>query len=228
MITATSENHATIVRSAKISEHARPFDGFLCAIFGLVSAFVFLLGQSASGAQVIQTLPFYDSFDYNPATGLASASVTVWETCFTTANIAVTGGNLTLPGFVPSAGNSVFGATAGTRFAGTQFTSQTNTDGSSVYLSFLYQVTAYPAASSGVIAFLDSTNIGTSSSATVPARAGLVLFMDHPGHIGINAGSTATNGGQFETSVTPLNSTVLIVARYTFHSVGSDVVDLWV
>src|SRR5215469_3135027 len=96
MITATSENHATIVRRAKISEHARPFDGFFCAVFGLVSAFVFLLGQNASGAQVIQTLPFYDSFDYNPGLGLSTASTNVWTIAPSTSNIQVTNGGLTL------------------------------------------------------------------------------------------------------------------------------------
>src|SRR5580698_3926617 len=79
---------------------------------GLASAILLLLAQSAPGAQVIQTLPFYDSFDYNPSTtvGLASASSTVWETCFSTANIQVANNSLTLAGFVPSAGNSVIGA----------------------------------------------------------------------------------------------------------------------
>jgi hypothetical protein len=204
------------------------FNGCFCSIIGLASAIMLLLAPSAPAAQVIQSLPFYDSCDYNPATGLASASSTVWETCFSTANLQVTANSLTLAGFVPSAGNSVFGAAAGTRFAGTQFTAQTNTDGNAVYASFLYQVTAYPAASSGVIAFLDSTNIGTSSSAPMPARAGLAVLMDHTGHIGINAGSTANAGAQFENSATALNTTVLIVARYTFHPAGRDVVDLWV
>ncbi len=41
---------------------------------GLLSAILFLLTFSTQAAQVIQTLPFYDSFDYNPATGLAGAS----------------------------------------------------------------------------------------------------------------------------------------------------------
>ena len=207
----------------------RDLSGWFCSIIGLASAILLLLAQSAPAAQVIQTLPFYDSFDYNPATaGLASASSTVWETCFSTGNLQVTTNSLTLAGFVPSAGNSVFGATSGTRFAGTQFTAQTNTDGNTVYVSFLYQVTAYPATSPGVIAFLDSTNIGTSSSAPVPAHAGLALLMDHTGHIGINAGSTASAGAQFESAATALNTTVLIVARYTFHPANKDVVDLWV
>jgi hypothetical protein len=204
-------------------------NGCSCSIVGLASAIIFLLAQSAPGAsQVIQTLPFYDSFDYNPSTGLASASVSVWETCYATANIQTTSSNLTLAGFVPSAGNSVVGAAAGTRFAGTQFTSQTASDGKTVYASFLFQVTAYPATSPGVIGFLDSTNIGTSSSAPVPAKAGLALLMDHTGHIGINAGSTASAGALFESAATALNTTVLIVARYTFHPASKDVVDLWV
>lgn len=199
-----------------------------CFFAGLASAMIFFLAPSAPAAQVIQLLPFYDSFDYNPGAGLASASSTVWETTFSTANVQVTANSLTLAGFISSSGNSVFGATAGTRFAGTQFTSQTNTDGNSVYVSFLYQVTAYPAASSGVIAFLDSTNIGTSSSAPVPATAGLALLVDHTGHLGINSGSTAITGAKFETAATALNTTVLMVARYTFHPLGKDVVDLWV
>jgi autotransporter-associated beta strand protein len=197
--------------------------------FSLIATLVFLLARNAPGAQAIQSLPFYDSFDYNPATGLSTASSTVWETTFSTANIQVTSGSLSLAGFVPSAGNSVFGATAGTRFAGTQFIGQTNTaDGRTVYLSFLYQVTAYPTTSPGVIAFLDSTNIGTSSSAPVPAKTGLALLIDHTGHIGINAGSTSATGAQFESGATPLSTTVLIVARYTFHPTGNDAVDLWV
>ena len=199
----------------------------LCSIVGLASAIVLLPAQNSPAAQVIQTLPFYDSFDYSPG-GLASASSTVWETCYSTANIAVTTNSLTLAGFVPSAGNSVYGASSGTRFAGTQFTAVTNTDGNTVYASFLYQVTAYPATTPGVIAFLDSTNIGTSSAAAVPGHAGLALLMDHTGHIGINAGSTTNIGGQFEGAATTLSNTVLIVARYTFHPAGHDVVDLWV
>ena len=159
------------------------------SIVGLVSVILFLLAPSAPGAQVIQTLPFYDSFDYNPA-GLASASSTVWETCYSTANIAVANNSLTLAGFVSSAGNSIGGSPKAIRFAGTQFTSQTAADGKTVYVSFLYQVTAYPANSTnGVIAFLDSTNIGTSSSAPMPGTAALALLIDHTGHIGINAGS---------------------------------------
>ena len=208
-------------------------NGSFCSIVGLASAILFLLAQGAPGAQVIQTLPFYDSFDYNPGSaGLASASSTVWESCYSTANIQVTANSLTLGGLFPaSAGNSVVGATAGTRFAGTQFTSQTASDGKTVYISFLYQVTAYPATSgNGVIAFLDSTNIGTSSGSQVmPGTTALALLINHTGQIGINAGSPATGSAQYETSVTPLNTTVLIVARYTFHtSPTKDVVDLWV
>src|SRR5882762_5088672 len=122
-------------------------------IIGFALAILFLFSQNAPGAQVIQTLPFYDSFDYSQG-GLASASSTVWETCFSTANIAVVAGansSLTLSGFVPSAGSSVIGAVSGTRFAGTQFTTQSAADGKTVYMSFLYQVTAYPAAAVGVI-----------------------------------------------------------------------------
>ncbi|MDB6017145.1 MAG: hypothetical protein JWR19_1634 [Pedosphaera sp.] len=206
----------------------RVYNGCFRSIVVLAAALIIMVAQSAPAAQVIQTLPFYDSFDYNPATGLASASTTVWETCFSTSNLQLTNNTLTLAGFAPSAGNSAFGATAGTRFAGTQFTSQTGIDGNTVYVSFLYQVTAYPAGTSGVIAFLDSTNIGTSSTAPLPTRAGLALFVDHTGHIGINAGSTTNTGGQFESLATALNTTVLIVARYTFHPATKDVVDLWV
>jgi Invasin, domain 3/Bacterial Ig-like domain (group 1)/Bacterial surface protein, Ig-like domain len=204
-------------------------NGRFCSIVGLASAIIFLLAQGARGGQVTQTLPFYDSFDYNPASGLASASSTVWETCYSTANIQVTGNSLTLAGFVPSAGNSVVGATKGTRFAGTQFTSQTAAEGKTVYASFLYQVTGYPTASLGVIGFLDVTNIGTSSSAPMPPTTALALLIDHSGHIGINAGSPTASGAQFETSATALNTTVLIVARYTFHTTPSkDAVDLWI
>jgi hypothetical protein len=201
-------------------------DGCLRSTFGLMSALLVLLAQNAPAAQVIQTLPFYDSFDYNPATGLESASSTVWETCYNTANLETTNGSLTLAGFVPSAGNSVIGVSHGVRFAGTQFTGQTNTSVNAVYVSFLYQVTAYPT-TNGIIAFLDSTNVGTSSSATA-THAGLALVMNHAGHIGINSGLVATNGAQFESAVTALNTTVLIVARYTFHPAGNDSVDLWV
>ena len=199
-----------------------------CILFALISAFIVMLDQKAEAAQVIQTLPFYDSFDYNPSTGLAAASSTVWETCYPTSNIQVTTNSLTLAGFVPSAGNSVLGVTHGSRFAGTQFTAQTNTDGNTVYVSFLYQVTSYPTTTPGVIAFLDSTNIGNSQSAVMPGYTGLALIMDHAGHIGINAGSTNAPTAHFESSATALNTTVLIVARYTFHPAASDTVDLWV
>jgi hypothetical protein len=211
-----------------MKQHVVNLSGCSGFILGLSTALILLLAQSAPAAQAIQTLPFYDSFDYNAATGLATASSTVWETCYNTANIAVTTNSLTLAGFIPSAGNCVYGATSGTRFAGTQFSSQTNIDGNTVYASFLYQVTAYPATSPGVIAFLDSTNIGTSSGAPMPAHAGLALLMDHTGHIGINAGSTGNTGAQFESAATALSNTVLIVARYTFHPGLKDVVDLWV
>jgi hypothetical protein len=199
-------------------------------MLGLVSAILWLLAQTTPAAQVTQTLPFYDSFDYNPATGLASASSTVWETCYSTANIQVTTNSLTLAGFVPSAGNCIAGSSKAFRFAGTQFTSQTAAEGKTVYVSFLYLVTAYPTATTnGVIAFLDATNIGTSSSAPMPGTAALALLLDHTGHIGINAGTTTTNTALYETSATATNTTVLIVARYTFHaSPNKDVVDLWV
>jgi hypothetical protein len=199
-----------------------------CSIVGLVLALVFMLVQNSPGAQVIQTLPFYDSFDYNPgSTGLASASSTVWESCPSTSNLQVATNSLTLAGYVPSAGNSVVGATKGVRFAGTQFTSQAAADGKTVYVSFLYQVTAFPAnGTNGVIAFLDATNI---TSSTMPGTTALALLIDKTGHIGINAGSPSTNGAQYETSATALNTTVLVVARYTFHtSPAKDVVDLWV
>ena len=214
-----------------VKKRVSNLSGCFRPIAGLASAILFLLlpAQSAPGAQVIQTLPFYDSFDYNPSTGLATASSTVWETCFSTANIQTANNSLTLAGFVPSAGNSVAGVTKGTRFGGTQFTSQTASDGKTVFVSFLYQVTAYPTTSPGVIAFLDSTNIGTSSSAPIPPTTALALLIDHTGHIGINAGTPTATGAQFETSATALNTTVLIVARYTFHtSPTKDVVDLWV
>jgi adhesin/invasin len=195
---------------------------------GLVVAFVFILVQSSPGAQVVQILPFYDSFDYNPGSaGLASASSTVWEACPSTSNLQVTTNSLTLAGYVSSAGNSVFGATHGIRFAGTQFTSQTAADGKTLYVSFLYQVTAYPAnGTNGVIAFLDATNITAN---TMPGTAALALLIDKTGHIGINTGSPSTNGAQYEASATALNNTVLVVARYTFHtSPTKDTVDLWV
>lgn len=211
-----------------MQKRARSVDRCFHSIFALAIIILFMASESAPAAQVIQTLPFYDSFDYNPATGLASASSTVWETTYSTANIQVTNGSLTLAGFVSSAGNSVIGATKGTRFGGTQFTTQTASDGQAVYVSFLYQVTAYPTTTPGVIAFLDWTNIGTSSGAGEPGHAGLALLINHTGQIGINAGSTSATGAQFESSATPLNTTVLIVARYTFHPAGNDVVDLWV
>lgn len=200
-----------------------------CLIFALISAVMVMLGRQAEGAtQVIQTLPFYDSFDYTPG-GLAGASSTVWETCYATGNIVVTNNSLTLAGFVPSAGNSVVGITRGVRFAGTQFTSQTNTDGNTVYVSFLYQVTTYATTNPGVIAFLDSTNISNSQNVNaLPGYAGLGLLISTNGHIGINAGSVTATGARFESSATPSNTTVLIVARYTFHPTASDIVDLWV
>src|SRR6476646_1572291 len=114
-----------------------------CSTLLAAWAILLILTRTAPAAQVTQTLPFYDSFDYNQATGLASASSTVWETCFSTANIQTILNSLTLPGYVPSAGNSVFGATSGTRFAGTQFTTQNSVEGNAVYLSFLFQVSAY-------------------------------------------------------------------------------------
>jgi hypothetical protein len=201
---------------------------YIYSIVGLASAVLLLPTQTAPATQVIQTLPFYDSFDYNPGSaGLFTASSTVWQSCPSTSNLQVTTNSLTLAGYVPSAGNSVFGATRGVRFAGTQFTSQTAADGKTVYVSFLYQVTAYPAnGTNGVIAFLDATNITTSA---MPGTAALALLIDKTGHIGINAGSTSTNGAQYEVSATASNTTVLVVARYTFHTNPSkDVIDLWV
>ena len=212
-----------------MKQHPDHLNRCFCTIFGLAAAVIFLLCQNSPAAQVIQTLPFYDSFDYNPATGLASASSTVWETCYATSNIQVTNNNLTLAGYVPSAGNGAAGVTTkATRFAGTQFTSQTAADGKTVYFSFLYQVAAYPT-TNGVIAFLDATNIGTSSSAPMPGTTALALLMNHTGQLGINAGSPSVTGAQYEPSATPLNTTILVVARYTFHtSPNTDVVDLWV
>ncbi len=200
-----------------------------CSIFGLASAIILLLVQSALGTQAIQTLPFYDSFDYNPgAAGLYTASSNVWQACASTSNLQVTTNSLTLAGYVPSAGSSVVGTSHGVRFAGTQFTSQTAADGKTVYVSFLFQVTNYPAnGTNGIIAFLDATNLGTSN--LLPGTDALALLIDKAGHIGINAGSVSTNGAQWESSATVSNTTVLIVARYTFHtSPTKDVVDLWV
>jgi hypothetical protein len=212
-----------------MKNRAHNFTVSLLSLLGLVSAALCLLAPNAPGAsQVTQTLPFYDSFDYTPA-GLASASATVWETCYNTGNIYVTNNNLSLPGFVPSAGFGVAGSAKALRFAGTQFTTQTAANNKTVFASFLYQVGAYPTTSPGVIAFLDATNIGTSSSAPMPGYAALALLMDHTGHIGINAVYPTLTGAQFESSATAVNTTVLIVARYTFHtSPTKDVVDLWV
>jgi hypothetical protein len=212
-----------------MKKHPLDFNGCSRTIFCLAAAVIFLFSRNAPAAQVIQTLPFYDSFDYNPAAGLANASSTVWETCYATSNIQVTNNNLTLTGFVPSAGNGAAGVTTkATRFAGTQFTSQTAADGKTVYFSFLYQIAAYPT-TNGVIAFLDATNIGTSSSAPMPGTTALALLINHAGQVGINAGSPSVTGAQYEPSATPLNTTVLVVARYTFHtSPATDVVDLWI
>jgi len=202
---------------------------YFSPIIALALAMIFLLAQNAPGAtQVIQALPFYDSFDYNAGAGLAGASSTVWETCYPTANVSLTTNTLSLVGYVPSAGNAITGKSQAFRFGGTQFTAQTNTAGNTVYVSFLYQVNAYPVTTPGVIAFLDSTNIGTSQNAVLPTKAGLALLIDHTGHIGINADSTTNTGAQFESAATALNTTVLIVARYTFHPTGNDAVDLWV
>ena len=45
-----------------------------CIIFALISAVIVMADQKAKAAtQAIQTLPFYDSFDYNPGGGLANA-----------------------------------------------------------------------------------------------------------------------------------------------------------
>ena len=128
-------------------------------MISLVSAVSFLFSPRAHATQVIQTLPFYDSFDYTP-NGLYTASPTGWETWGSTGNILVTNGGLTLAGFVPSAGNSVTGTGKIFRYVGTQFTSQSAADGKTVFASFLYQVVAYPTTSPGVLAFLDSTNLG--------------------------------------------------------------------
>src|SRR5579859_5367220 len=102
------------------------------SMIGLTSAVLFL-SQSAPAAQVIQTLPFYDSFDYTP-NGLYTASPTGWETWGSTGNIYVTNVNLTLPGFVPSAGNSAAGTSKIFRYTGTQFTSQTAAEGKTVFV----------------------------------------------------------------------------------------------
>ena len=201
-------------------------------IFSLTSAIALLLAQGALGAnQVIQTLPFYDSFDYN-AGGLAGASSTVWATCYATGNISVSpatnNSSLTLAGYALPAGSSVIGSSHGVRFAGTQFTTQTASDGQTLYVSFLYQVLTYPA-TNGVIAFLDATNLGTSQNAVMPGNTALTLLINHAGQIGINTGAPSTNGWKFETSATATNTTVLVVTRYTFHTApNKDVVDLWV
>jgi len=203
----------------------------LCRIFGLILAMFFLHAMRMSGAQVIQTLPFYDSFDYNQGS-LSTSSSTVWETAAGTANIGVAAGtnaNLTLAGFVPSAGSSASGNAKAYRFAGTQFTAQNAVDGQTVFVSFLYQVTAYSVTNPAVIAFLDQTNFGTGQISFEPSTGALDLLIDKTGHIGINAGSITATGAQFEASATPLNTTVLIVARYTFHTApGKDIIDLWV
>ena len=208
------------------------FKRSFCSLFGLIFAFLLMLTMKAQAAtQVVQTLPFYDSFDYIP-NGLAAASTNVWEVAAATANIAVPNGantNLTLPGYAPSAGSCIIGTTKGIRFAGTQFTTQNASDGQTFYASFLYQTAAYPATSPGLIAFLDANPILNSTSAPMPTNTGMALLIDGSGHIGINGGLALATGAQFETSATPLNTTVLIVARYTFHSApNKDVVDLWV
>jgi pectate lyase len=174
-----------------------------------------LMLQSVHAA--VQTLPFTDHFLYSEGT-LSSVAPGVWDVGSNNgAEISVSNSAaLTSPsGFADSSGKGVKWGSSGTaRRAVAQYTSVPNTDGNTVYASFLLNVSSAP--SSKLIAYLDDH----SSSQGSPQ---LGIFLSS-GTIGIGKKSSAPG---FTTSLSS-GTTHLIVVRYTFLASGNDQADLWV
>ncbi len=167
----------------------------------------------ASAAAV--SLPYYDAFGYSEG-NLFSVASGVWDAGGSAGSeITVSSAAaLTAPsGFPASSGKGVRWASSGTaRRAVVQFTSVPNTDGNTVYASFLVNVVSGP--SSKLIACLND-----STSSTTSPQLGIFLNGSVIG-IGKHATSAAVTASLAA-------GTHLVVVRYTFQS-GNDRADLWV
>ena len=165
-------------------------------------------------------LPFYDGFDYAEG-NLNAVSGGNWAVGngSTSFEIAVSNSApLIAPaGFAAASGKGLRRAPSGTaRRSVLTFPATTATDGNVLYISFLLNVVAAPAASQ-IILHVDNS----SGSVTSPD---LGIFVDNGPKVGVGKNSSTVG---FNMATNLGSGTHLIVARYRFQT-GNDAVDLWV
>jgi autotransporter-associated beta strand protein len=197
-------------------------------LIGLVMAagLTLFLSQTARAAS---TLPFYEPFYYSEGEALGTngtppptTSGTVWDQGNSATGSSArirTNAALSYVSLVTSNTSSGLAASTGTgKNRGLDFTSQSS---GTVYVSFLLQLSNYPAVSPRAFAGLASgTGTGPTPSATV--------LVDPLGRLGVakNAWGPASSGLTYALSS---NVTYLVVMRYKFNtsSASDDEVALW-
>lgn len=156
----------------------------------------------------VNTLPFYENFDYTAGTSLGNSQK--WWNANSGDDILVTEGNLSYNGLAASQGRSVAFAGAGKEVY-SQFTTQTE---GTVYTSFIFNVTD--------LAGMTATDpqsyvfgwLGENSNSTYRGRI-FVKKSEDQYLIGLDAASTTSN---YTANAYNANTPVFVVASYDFAS----------
>ncbi len=212
------------------------------------SGTITVTGVTGSGGPYTMALPFYDNFNYAPATngtGLARACTNeagyllsgIWVTLgISSAQVTYQTTGLIAPAGLAPAQNGAAGSTAGAspRGAGMQYVTQSG-DGASVYYSFIYRMNSAPnnANINGVYAaaIASCNNLKNPTANTnAPDGTAATILINTNLQVGLNqgGGSTANGTSAYGSKQLLVGNTYLIVARYTFHTGAHDTVDLWV
>lgn len=154
----------------------------------------------------VNTLPYYESFDYTAGTGLSTTQR--WWGANTGDDILVTEGSLSYTGLAASQGKSVTFAGAGLDDY-TQFTTQTE---GTLFTSFLFNVTDLATMTATDPQTYFAGWLGENSNSTYRGR----LFVKKSSDqylIGFDGAATTSN---YTASAYNANSTVLVVSSYNF------------
>ncbi len=200
----------------------------LCTVLGLMLV-------APALAQTLNQLPVLESFPYPESerlgfTNASGGSGIIWNIGNSTGSFSPVTSNLcalTYPGLLSTNQGEVVGSTfnvspTSNRNRGAAFNSVSN---GSVYVSLLLNIKAYPVSTKYFFALL---NAGLGTSNPNPGQAALGMFVDSLGQLSL---SKASETPTLLTTTAPLalNSTYLIILRYTFNTNGpnDDEVSLW-
>ena len=159
---------------------------------------------NAPECKVINTLPFYDGFNYAPQTSLGTSQM--WTNVNSGDNILAIAGGLSYPG-VTSSGNAVSFSGAGIDC----YTPFTSSNSGTIYSAFLLSVTDLSNVTDGNSAYFAALT-DDSASKSMKAR----LFVKRTGtqySLGFDTNSTTTN---FETTLRNINDVVGVIIGYDF------------